>query len=93
MSTMENFIKPSRGNSSSELEMTPTSVPGILRRVGDAKLQEAQFLSIPRETSHFTRTLRSPRLSGPGWAVGLWPPCWCSLRTNRQRWPRPSGGP
>ena len=51
MSTMENFIKPSRENSSSELEMTPTNAPGILRRVGDAELQEAQFLSIPRDES------------------------------------------
>jgi len=48
---MENFIKPSRANSSSELEMTPTSASGILRRIGDAKLQEAQFLSIPRDES------------------------------------------
>jgi hypothetical protein len=51
MSTMKNFIKPSRGNSSSELEMAPTSAPEILRRVGDAELQEAQFLSIPRDES------------------------------------------
>ena len=51
MNTMENFIKPSKGNSSSELEMTPTSASGILRRVGDAELQEAQFLSIPRDES------------------------------------------
>ena len=27
------------------------AVPGILRRVGDAELQEAQFLSIPRDES------------------------------------------
>ena len=39
MNTMENFIKLSRENSSSELEMTPTNASGILRRVGDSELQ------------------------------------------------------
>ena len=69
MSTMKNFIKPI-------LSQNWKCVPEILRRVGDAELQEAQFLAF-RGTSHFTRTLRSPKLSGPRWVVELWPPCWC----------------
>ena len=51
--------------------MTPTSAPGILRRVGDAELQEVQFLSIPKnESLHSNMAVTEAVRAGRGsWIV------------------------